>query len=204
MLPKNTVHRQHQKRSEEAAKEIKEDYISNRSKCVVHRDEKLLPGVSGQTGQVDRLPALLTSLEDGCTKLLGVPKFSSSADQNTSNAIIAELHSSQCNNQVIGMCFDTTASNTGRQNGACTLLEIAYDRDLVWLACRHYMFIVLLADVFKVCLGPFTGPEILLFKRFRDNWMLFQHEIQERETPSIAATGEVVFYCGAIVVYSSA
>ena len=47
VLSKSTVPRQRQKRREEVAKEIKEDYISNKSKCVVHWDGKLLPDVSG-------------------------------------------------------------------------------------------------------------------------------------------------------------
>ena len=53
----------------------------------------------------------------------------------------------------VGMCFDTTASNTGRFSGACVLLESLFQRPLLWMACRHHMFEVLLAEVFKECIG---------------------------------------------------
>ncbi|GBM33565.1 hypothetical protein AVEN_197318-1 [Araneus ventricosus] len=43
-------------------------------------------------------------------------------------------------------------------------------RNLLWIACRHLMFEVLLSNAFSVCFGQSTGPEILLFKRFRENW----------------------------------
>jgi len=90
---------------------------------------------------------------------------------------------------VIGMCFDTTASNTGRLNGACTLLETAIGRSLLWLACRHHMFEVLLSDAFAVWFfGLSTGPEILLFKRFTEVWPNLVHrQPKPTVTPLISA-----------------
>jgi len=29
---------------------------------------------------------------------------------------------------------------------------------------------ILLSDVFAVCFGPSSGPEVTFFKRFRENW----------------------------------
>lgn len=194
VLSKSTVHRQRQKHRKTAAEIIKENYISNSSKSIVHWDSKLLPDISGQAGaKVNRLPVILTCLVDGSTKLLGVPILSEdcAAGQGGANAVFDQLQSWRCNSQVVGMCFDTTASNTGRHNGVCTLLEQAVDRNLLWLACRHHMLEVLLADTFKACLGPSTGPDILLFKRFRDSWNALRHEPLAREAPLIAASDEV-------------
>ena len=70
---------------------------------------------------------------------------------------------------VRGLVFDTTAANTGLNAGACTLIE-ALDRKLIWLACRHHVYEVLLSDVFSAALGATDGPEIGLFKRFQKNW----------------------------------
>ena len=182
VLSKSTVHRQRKKQRKEAAEAIKEIYISNKSKSVVHWDGKIIPDVLGQAGaKVDRLPVILTCLADGTTKLLGVPVLSSdtAAGPRAANAVLDQLQSWQCNADVVGMCFDTTALNTGKHNGACTLLEQNVGRNLLWLACRHHMLEVLLSDAFKVCLGSSTGPDILLFKRFRDNWNLFNHNVQE-------------------------
>ena len=68
---------------------------------------------------------------------------------------------------VQGLVFDTTASNTGLKMGACTLIEKALEIELVWIACRHHVCEVMLADVFSVTLGTTSGPEIGLFKRFQ-------------------------------------
>ncbi len=40
--------------------------------------------------------------------------------------------------RLIGMSFDTTASNTGHMNGA-SLLERELERALLWIACRHHV-----------------------------------------------------------------
>ena len=37
------------------------------------------------------------------------------------------------------------------------------------------MLEVLLSDVFTVCFGSSSGPEILIFKRFREKWSKFNH-----------------------------
>ena len=119
---------------------------------------------------VDWLPVLLSSLVDGTTKLLGVPKLAlPGSGRAAADAVHEHIKSWKCESMVIGMCLDTTASNTGKLNGACTLLEKAMGHNLLWMACRHHMFEVLLADVFNVCLGPSTGPEIYFSKGFVKN-----------------------------------
>lgn len=69
------------------------------------------------------------------------------------------------------MCFDTTASNTGRFNGACALLEQKLERDLLLFACRHYVYELVLKGVFEINIKQVTNsPDIPLFKKSRDNW----------------------------------
>jgi len=50
--------------------------------------------------------------------------------------------------QIVGISFDTTAANTGRLNGPCTLLELKMQKKLLWLACRHHVLEVVCGDVF--------------------------------------------------------
>jgi hypothetical protein len=71
---------------------------------------------------------------------------------------------------VQGLVFDMIACNTGLKMGACTLLEKALDKELVWIACRHHTFEVMLSSVFSVTLGATGGPEAGLFKRFQKMW----------------------------------
>jgi len=66
-------------------------------KSVVHSDGTLLPDVTGEEGSnVDRLPVLLTSLEDGSNKLLAVPKLASGSSKAACDAVMQELASWEC------------------------------------------------------------------------------------------------------------
>lgn len=71
---------------------------------------------------------------------------------------------------IVGMCFDTTASNTGSKSGACVLLEQFMGRNLLHFACRHHMHEVIIGEIFTVLLGPSRGPNIALFERFQKSW----------------------------------
>lgn len=105
--------------------------------------------------------------------------MASGTGELTANAVYELLLGWKVNDQVIGMSFDTTSSNTGNQKGACTLLETKLDRHLLWLACRHHMLEIILSQVFKLCFGPSTSPDIPLFKRFRDVWENISRESYE-------------------------
>lgn len=118
--------------------------------------------------------------------------MTSGSGQLACDAVLALMKQWECDPEIIGMCFDTTASNTGKLNGACTLIEAAMGRKLLWLTCRHHMFEVLLADVFRICFGPSTGPEILLFKRLRDKWPELNHHVPRKlQTPLIIVHDEL-------------
>ncbi|KAG0713946.1 hypothetical protein GWK47_015090 [Chionoecetes opilio] len=69
-----------------------------------------------------------------------------------------------------GIVFDTTASNTGPNGGACIKIQEGLGRNLLWFACRHHILEVILGDVFKHCYGPSGGPNVPLFVRFQDQW----------------------------------
>jgi len=108
VLSRSTVHRQRQHHRRETAEQIKKN--CKPSKCVVHWDGKLLPDMTGvDTNKVDRLLVLVSSLADGETKLLGVPKLLSGSGQAAADAVIQLLKSWQFDTVLIGMCFDTTA-----------------------------------------------------------------------------------------------
>lgn len=69
------------------------------------------------------------------------------------------------------LCCDTTASNTGRLNGTCILLEQKLDRELLIFACRHHVYELVLKSVFEVKISQVTtSPDIPLFKKFKENW----------------------------------
>jgi len=139
-------------------------YNFNLNSFVLHWDFKLLPDITGHF-KVDRLPVIVTA--PNVEKLLGVPKLDSGTGYETSSEY--DILEEWCLLEKIqAFVFDTTASNTGRLNGACHLLEKKLDRDILYLACRHHVYEIVLQDVFtEVKLATSTGPDILLFKKFR-------------------------------------
>ena len=141
----------------------------------VHWDGKLLPDTDESTQIVDPIDVLLTSSEDCSTKLLGVPKLLSGTGKETADAVKGLLESWDIGTDTVGACFDTTASNTDQYTGACVALENFLEQPLLWLACRLHIFEVLLSEVFTTCMGPSSGPDILLFKHFRSTWPKLHH-----------------------------
>ena len=72
--------------------------------------------------------------------------------------------------KIEAMCFDTTAVNTGRFKGTCVLLEQLFEKDLLYLACRHHILELILKAVFDCKMGSTTAPQPDIFKRFQTMW----------------------------------
>lgn len=69
----------------------------------------------------DRLAIVLTG--GGISKLLGVPKMCNGTGRAQADTVYSALLDWNVVDQVKGMCFDTTASNTGVRNVACNYIE---------------------------------------------------------------------------------
>lgn len=135
---------------------------------MIHWDSKILPALTGKNN-VDRLPIIATAMN--VEQLLEVPQMPSWTGYEISSAVYDTLQKWSLLDKVQAFVFDTTASNTGRLNGACILLEQSLEREILFLACRHHIFELVLQGVFsEVKLFPMTGPDILLFKRFQHAW----------------------------------
>ncbi|XP_049308429.1 uncharacterized protein LOC125777466 [Bactrocera dorsalis] len=76
-------------------------------------------------------------------------------------------------NLVEMVCFDTTATNTGKRNGAGMLLEQKLKRSLLCLPCRHHIAEIILRAVFEIYFGKSCGPEVAIFERFSREWNTF-------------------------------
>ncbi len=73
---------------------------------------------------------------------------------------------------IVGQVFDTTASNTGKQKGAASRIEVLLHKPILWLACRHHTGELHVGWVYEACRGKeFTkAPENQLFKRLHAAW----------------------------------
>ncbi|CAH0547065.1 unnamed protein product [Brassicogethes aeneus] len=45
-------------------------------------------------------------------------------------------------------------------------------KDLLYFACRHHIFELVLEACFSMCIPPSSGPNIQLFQRFQKNWVI--------------------------------
>jgi len=147
---------------------VKQNFCNlNVESIVLHWDTKLLENISGKL--VDRLAIIGTG--PNVEQLLGVPELCSGTGIEISSAIYDVIEEWSLLNKVQAFVFDTTASNTGRINGACVLLEHKIEREILFLGCRHHICEIILAAVFKKCnISSISGPDIPLFKRFKAKW----------------------------------
>lgn len=77
---------------------------------------------------MDRLPVIVSALN--VEKLLGVPALTLGTGKEISSAVFGILEDWDLIDKVQAFVFDTTASNSGRLNGACDLLEQLLNRDI--------------------------------------------------------------------------
>jgi len=114
------------------------------------------------------------------TYLLATTAIGCGTGEEQANACLSTLDDWHLRVQVWGLeifVFDTTSYNTGLNMGACTLIERALGTDLVWIACRHHVFEVMLSDVFSVAFRTSSGPDVALFKRFQKQWPFINREV---------------------------
>jgi len=144
---------------------------------VVHWDGKLLSDTSGSQDKYDRLPVLVSY--DGTEKLLSVPKLANASGQSMALEVKKSLDDWKLNDKIVAMSFDTTSSNTGRRKGACHLLEVELEKEILWLACRHHIFELIYGAAFNIALETSPGPDIEIFKHFQERWPHIKKESYE-------------------------
>ena len=151
--------------SEKISKNWKPPLVAN-----LHWDGKLMDTLDGST-KTERLPILLSGL--GGVKLLGVPAIPHKSS-NSAGSLIAKASDElikiwDCKNNISGMVFDTTSSNTGAQTAACVALQSTLSKPLLWFACRHHVGEIVLSHVWNVLkIEASKSPEISIFQRFKE------------------------------------
>lgn len=86
----------------------------------MHWDEKILPSITSKES-VNRLAVLISG--ENITKLLEVPKILNGTGKAQAEGVYNILQDWNLIDRVQFLSFDTTASNTGKKSGCCTLLE---------------------------------------------------------------------------------
>lgn len=127
----------------------------------------MMPELTGKE-KVERI-AILVSY-NGTSKFIGAPKVNPSTGANIAAAVHNKLNEWGIADRIKGISFDTTSSNTGETNGACSLLEKRLGRKLLHLTCRHHLYEIILRAVFELKFGKSSAPEVQIFERFSKFW----------------------------------
>ena len=86
-------------------------------------------------------------------------------------AVAGHLDDWGCGDRVIGMCYDTTASNTGVDNGSAVLLQQEYFlRPMLFIECRHHVGELLGKRPWEAIMKYDNGPEFSIYNKLRDIW----------------------------------
>ena len=99
---------------------------------------------------------------------LAVPKLPNGTGRAVATAVLKALEDWEVAGRVTALSFVTTISNSGLTNGTCILIEQRLDREVLHLACRHHVLKLVAEKAFVECMGPTSGPDVPLFKRFKD------------------------------------
>ncbi|XP_047123055.1 uncharacterized protein LOC124806322 [Hydra vulgaris] len=171
-LSRSTVRRKRIEHRSSTENCIRQEFLSSeKPPLVVHWDGKIMrdsTNLEDPKSNVDRIGVSVTGVD--LEKILGIVKLPAGTGVAQAKATFQLAKIWDVDSEIVGMCFDTTASNTGSKNGACVLLEQLIGRNLLYLACRHHVHEVIIVEVFTVLLGPSRGPNIALFERFQQSW----------------------------------
>lgn len=173
-ISKSTIRNCRKQIRSETAINLKEKFQNILPQTItVHWDGKLLPSLTGKE-KVDRLPVVITSTET--EHLLGVPALQAGTGRQQAEAIIQLLKEWNLTDKVQALCFDTTATNTGRLQGACVILEQELGKDLLYLPCRHHIYEIVLKSVFEKRNLSSSGPTLSIFQKFKGSWAMINQE----------------------------
>lgn len=167
-ISRTTIQRCRQSLRREIAEKLK-SYFKDISFTapVVHWDSKLL-SVLNESYMEDRLSIIIT--DGDIEQIIGIPVIPNSSGREQAHAVFEVLFDWDMADKVKALCCDTTASNFGRINGCCNILEQMLERDLLYLPCRHHIYELVLKSAFDKLMPPSGGPDVPLFKRFKQSW----------------------------------
>lgn len=145
----------------------------------------------------------LSRLVNGHEQLLGVPVLNTEIGSNQANAVYQTLVDWCLTEDVQAFCSDNTASNTGRLNGACDLLEQLLKREIVYLPCHHHIYEIVLKNIFDdLKFSGTSGADVANFKRFQLAWVTMDTKKFNSGIENCIVMGSVNDVCDDIIKFS--
>lgn len=165
---KETIRKCRMLRREKLYMEI-QNMFNGVEKFVVHWDSK---ACSNSKGEKEEKLSVAVSY-GGLTKMLACPSITDKKGQTQAMAVLDALRSWGIEDKVVGMCFDTTSSNTGLNIGACVNIQNEIRMNILYLPCRHHIMELVVGCAFQTCKSleeSTVSEDILIFKRFKGAW----------------------------------
>ena len=134
---------------------------------VVHWDGKIIPD-DILCKKIDRVPIVISSRD--IEKIIDVPALENGKGVTQAQAIYRALTDWGLHTFVEAVCCDTTNANLGHKAGAAVILEQMLNKNLLYLPCRHHIFELILAAIFSLKFPGSTGPDVPIFKAFKEFW----------------------------------
>ena len=167
IISPSTIRRARMKHRAAFAAEVKATFDPT-VRLVLHWDGKIMDDFSDPGRErVERLPILVSG--KNVVKLLAVPKLRDGTAVTTAQEVVKTIDEWGLRNRIKGLCFDTTASNTGVKGGVCLKIENEIGWELLNLACRHHSAKIMLEKVFSLH-DISKSPNIEIFSHFKDYW----------------------------------
>ena len=150
------------------SKTVKENFVCP-ARAALHWDGKTLK-IKGNK-KSGRVCVYLSGVDnDKIKKLLAVPEAMSATGKAEAEAVKKVLMDWQIKEQVVSVVFDTTASNSSGEVGACFHLETFVDSPVLWTACRHHIYELHIKKVTETVTGQTKDPGVDLFRRLKSEW----------------------------------
>ena len=162
--------------------------ISNHLKgrrLILHFDTKLLEQITSGLNiiqKIERLAVSVSSPDDDTMEdhLLGVVQCPSSKGVDQAEQVHNLLEYYGCTEQIIGICCDTTASNTGGVNGAVQILKDILKLPILWIMCRRHIYEVHVSHYMAALTGEKTkGPRRALYVKLKNKWPEICEKVNE-------------------------
>lgn len=195
-LSRSTVSRKRNHNRNIIVNDAKQDFFSSLEESfglVIHFDGKRLTNYTANNTEeralkVERIAVVVSGHKIEQTLGVVLSNYGTGASTaEAANRMIAEwddwnqIHgknkSTRIRDRIIGMAFDTTSANTVCLIGACKIFEEKYMKTkLLYLACRHHVYEVIVGGVFKKLFGKSKGPNVEIFQEFKNEWINIKKE----------------------------
>lgn len=162
VLSTSTCYRRRQIHRDQIVTIIKDDFMSSsKPPLVLHWDGKKLRDTTNDNlalrkKKVERLAVVVSGVD--VQKIITIAKIKDGTGLVISDTVYEHVVEWNLLDEIVAVCTDTTASNTGIFNGSVVLFQQLMERNILYFACRHHVLELIVGAVYEVLFGESTGP----------------------------------------------